>query len=92
MGKSHSFVFLSNICGDKTWIKIVEGMVGYVHMLSFLTTSALVGKLHVDRESRLFPSFACELREYVTYVIIAVRHARGEPFVALGTYFSALND
>jgi len=27
--------------------KIVGGMVGYVHMLSFSTTTGLVGKLHV---------------------------------------------
>ena len=34
--------------------KIVDGMVGYVHMLSFCTTSALVGKLHVHLSCFIF--------------------------------------
>ena len=34
--------------------KIVEGMVGYVHILSFSTTSALVGKLHVHVSCFIF--------------------------------------
>ena len=38
----------------KNMEKIVEGMVGYVHMLSFCTTSALVGKLHVHVSCFIF--------------------------------------
>ena len=44
--------------------KIVEGMVGYVHMLSFCTTSALVGKLHVHVSCFIF------IENYVVHLYI----------------------
>ena len=48
------YVSMHQLRAKKYGTKIVEGMVGYVHMLSFCTTSALVGKLHVHVSCFIF--------------------------------------